>query len=283
MPRNHARVRVFAEKDLDKIAAGLKALMTTVQVEGKEYRVPDKPLWTDELGDWFDETQLCATYKKSRGFVQYYRRRKSRVRPKGKALRAKFVPYPFPGSAGNSIMRRALLLADFVDILHGKEGRRIGAGRGGADTERLRQEEKSRAGNALKAILAKGPLPPSELLAKAAADFGITEYRVREAFDLYCERISGRFGQPYLWRLKPGVINQHEPTAQRTSAPAPPGDGANGRVEWTRPMSPTELANIFDVHYNTMITWLKSQNIRNEQVSARRYRIAKEEMPEDRG
>ncbi len=50
-------------------------------------------------------------------------------------------------------------------------------------------------------------------------------------------------------------------------------------IEWSEPKSPTEWAGIFDVHYNTMIEWLRSQKIRNQQVSPRRYRVATEEIP----
>jgi hypothetical protein len=71
---------------------------------------------------------------------------------------------------------------------------------------------------------------------------------------------------------------QPEPTAptapSATVAPATSGD-----VEWSAPESPTEWARIFGVHYNTMIQWLKEQLICNEQVSPRRYRIAKDELP----
>jgi hypothetical protein len=219
-PRNRDRVRVFAENDLDEIATGLRRPLKTVVVEGKRLSVPGDPLWVDELGEWYSETKLCATFGKSRGFVQYYARRKSKLRPKGKALRKKLIPYPYAGPAGNSIKRWALLLTDLVGILQGKEGKRIGAGRGGDDTERLRQEEKSKAGRALKAILGGGPLPPSEVLAKAA-ELGVTEYRAREAFNLYCERISGRFGQKHLWRLKPGVVVEKERVAPADGARSP--------------------------------------------------------------
>jgi hypothetical protein len=50
--------------------------------------------------------------------------------------------------------------------------------------------------------------------------------------------------------------------------------------EWSAPRSPSEWAKIFDVHYNTIIQWLKSQTIRNRKVSPRRYCVAKFELPD---
>jgi hypothetical protein len=54
------------------------------------------------------------------------------------------------------------------------------------------------------------------------------------------------------------------------------GEEADG---WSRPKSPTEWAGEFDVHYNTMIKWLRDQTVRNRQVSPRRYQIAVCELP----
>jgi hypothetical protein len=49
--------------------------------------------------------------------------------------------------------------------------------------------------------------------------------------------------------------------------------------KWSVPDSPSVWAKVFKVHYNTMIKWLKTQAIKNLQVSPRRYRIAIEELP----
>jgi hypothetical protein len=48
---------------------------------------------------------------------------------------------------------------------------------------------------------------------------------------------------------------------------------------WSEAKSPTEWAKVFEVHYNTMIDWLKKQRIKNRRVSPRRYRVATFELP----
>jgi len=54
---------------------------------------------------------------------------------------------------------------------------------------------------------------------------------------------------------------------------------ASEGIEWSEPLSPSELAKTFDVHYNTMIQWLRKGVILNRQVTPRRYRVAKSELP----
>lgn len=51
------------------------------------------------------------------------------------------------------------------------------------------------------------------------------------------------------------------------------------KKEWTRPLGLKKWAEIFSVHPNTMSEWLKSQNICNEQVSPRRWRVDVDELP----
>jgi hypothetical protein len=63
---------------------------------------------------------------------------------------------------------------------------------------------------------------------------------------------------------------------------APPSGDAVPNLEpdpWSEAKSPTEWAQIFDVHYNTMIHWLRTQTILNDRISPRRYRIAVSELP----
>jgi hypothetical protein len=77
------------------------------------------------------------------------------------------------------------------------------------------------------------------------------------------------------------TANAAVPASDLAPTPANPAMTHHDEEEgWSAPMSPTELARLFDVHYNTMITWLKNQTIRNQQVTPRRYRIGKEELPE---
>ncbi len=52
-------------------------------------------------------------------------------------------------------------------------------------------------------------------------------------------------------------------------------------IKWTQPMTIKELAQIFDVHRNTLSKWLKEQVITNRQLSPRRWKIAEFEMPKD--
>ena len=52
-------------------------------------------------------------------------------------------------------------------------------------------------------------------------------------------------------------------------------------VKWSQPMSVKGLSQIFDVHRNTMSKWLKDQVICNQQLSARRWRVATFEIPAD--
>jgi hypothetical protein len=52
-------------------------------------------------------------------------------------------------------------------------------------------------------------------------------------------------------------------------------------IKWSQPMSVKGLSQIFDVHRNTMSKWLKDQVICNQQLSARRWRVATFEIPAD--
>ena len=52
-------------------------------------------------------------------------------------------------------------------------------------------------------------------------------------------------------------------------------------VKWSQPMSVKGLSKVFDVHRNTMSKWLKDQVICNQQLSARRWRVATFEIPAD--
>ena len=54
-----------------------------------------------------------------------------------------------------------------------------------------------------------------------------------------------------------------------------------GEIRWTQPMTIKELAQIFDVHRNTLSKWLKDQVITNQQLSPRRWKIAEFELPKD--
>jgi hypothetical protein len=56
---------------------------------------------------------------------------------------------------------------------------------------------------------------------------------------------------------------------------------AVNNVKWSQPMSVKGLSQIFDVHRNTMSKWLKDQVICNQQLSARRWRVATFEIPAD--
>ncbi len=67
---------------------------------------------------------------------------------------------------------------------------------------------------------------------------------------------------------KPGNCGNHD-VAETETEP----------IEWSEPKSPTEWSKIFDVHYNTMIAWLKNQTVRNQKVTDRRYRVATFELP----
>ena len=49
--------------------------------------------------------------------------------------------------------------------------------------------------------------------------------------------------------------------------------------KWSQPEGITKWAQKFDVHYNTMRTWLQTQAVRNVKVSDRRYKIALEDLP----
>jgi hypothetical protein len=51
------------------------------------------------------------------------------------------------------------------------------------------------------------------------------------------------------------------------------------KVEWTEPEGPLQWAQIFRVSYKTMKNWLDKQVILNQQLSPRRYRIARKELP----
>lgn len=51
------------------------------------------------------------------------------------------------------------------------------------------------------------------------------------------------------------------------------------KIKWSKPMVLKRLAEIFDVHRNTMKGWLKDQVICNQQMSARRWRVAMYEFP----
>lgn len=52
-------------------------------------------------------------------------------------------------------------------------------------------------------------------------------------------------------------------------------------LAWSAPQGPTHWAGIFQVSYNTMMSYLRTQQIRNKRVSDRRYRILIEDLPED--
>ena len=53
------------------------------------------------------------------------------------------------------------------------------------------------------------------------------------------------------------------------------------KIQWSRPMGIKELAQIFDVHRNTLSAWLKDQTICNRQLSPRRWEVAMFELPCD--
>ncbi len=53
------------------------------------------------------------------------------------------------------------------------------------------------------------------------------------------------------------------------------------KEKWSHPMGLQELAQIFDVHRNTMSAWLKDQTICNRQLSPRRWEVAMFELPYD--
>jgi hypothetical protein len=57
------------------------------------------------------------------------------------------------------------------------------------------------------------------------------------------------------------------------------GGGAAGAVCWSKPDSIKVWAKVFDVHPNTMRTWLKDGNVHAEQVSGRRWKIDVRELP----
>ena len=52
-------------------------------------------------------------------------------------------------------------------------------------------------------------------------------------------------------------------------------------IRWSLPMGLKQLANIFEVHRNTMSNWLKNQIICNRQISPRKWRVAVFELPNE--
>lgn len=51
------------------------------------------------------------------------------------------------------------------------------------------------------------------------------------------------------------------------------------KIKWSHPMGLKELSQIFEVHRNTMASWLKDQTICNRQLSPRRWEVAMFELP----
>ena len=54
-----------------------------------------------------------------------------------------------------------------------------------------------------------------------------------------------------------------------------------GNMQWSRPMGLKTLSQVFDIHRNTMSKWLREQVICNQQLSARKWRIAAYELPNE--
>ena len=52
-------------------------------------------------------------------------------------------------------------------------------------------------------------------------------------------------------------------------------------TQWSRPMGLKTLSQLFDIHRNTMSKWLRKQVICNQQLSARKWRIAAYELPNE--
>jgi hypothetical protein len=53
------------------------------------------------------------------------------------------------------------------------------------------------------------------------------------------------------------------------------------KTQWSRPMGIKELSQIFEVHRNTMSSWLKKQIICNRKLSPRKWEVAVFELPCD--
>ena len=51
-------------------------------------------------------------------------------------------------------------------------------------------------------------------------------------------------------------------------------------TNWSRAMSIEELSKIFNIHRNTMSKWLREQLILNRQLSARKWQVANDELPD---
>jgi hypothetical protein len=68
---------------------------------------------------------------------------------------------------------------------------------------------------------------------------------------------------------------QRQELAERTQ----PGGGPEAATEWTRPMSPGELARILGRSTATIVRRLKDGSIRNEMVHSKAYRIAIDDLP----
>ncbi len=289
--RNRETVLVFLKADLQIISDGLNPKLTE-----KVYR--------DGEGVWLTDLQLRERYQVSRIVTQYWRDQPSRLRP-GAALRSK--PIPSPKRMGPATVP-GYLEEDIIRILREEESDYLGVGNRGQRQDAWKVSDDEALGF-LRRLLAKGPVMRQEVVAeaKAARIHHCRLWRAKKALRVKSHK--AKLG-PWYWCLPgqtvPAVaprvesnpishmaiahlsverivarqVHAEELTAEESPADQPgtvtPDDQA---TKWSEPDSPTEWARKFGVSYNTMMDWLRSQKVKNQQVSARRYRIALEELP----
>jgi hypothetical protein len=202
-PRSSGRVRVFSKDDLDAIDSSM--------------RKPGSP----PRPGWLTSAQIVSRYGVSRAVVDYWKKHPSRLRA-GKALRSEWID--------NSVRRRGspsrVLIycdADVERTLRGEESERPGTGRP-AHPQLRPNIRHSRALDALKKILANGPLPSSVAIVLARRE-GVNRtalYRAKKELRITAHGKHGRGNKSFVWCL-PGQVPESRAEAAAGVAEIPLG------------------------------------------------------------
>jgi hypothetical protein len=223
-PRSSGRVRVYRKEDLD-------ALDRARQPAGPD--APPRP-------GWLTAAQVVAQYGVSRKFCGYWQEKDS-TRRSGKALRRAWAENATQ-HRGSPRRVRIYNLEDVEAIQRGEESQRPGAGRP-ANPQLGREARDGRAEEVLKAILAGGPLPSTQVI-RQARQHGVGRpslYRARKLLGVTVRGKHGRGNQAFAWCLpdqEPGRLTASSPA----SSPALAGDapGTPGQTD-DRPPNPKHL------------------------------------------
>jgi hypothetical protein len=184
-PRNEKEVLVLWKVDLDAIQRARRP---------KQERIVHR----DEQGTWLTEAQICARYPVSRIFTQYWSKHESKIRPGEKALRSKAIVNAVKqrGSPGEIL---AYLEADVVAILAKRESDIAATGQGRA-ARKAQRDNATKAERALRDILRAGPLPSTEVFARAHKA-GVAKHLIYRAKQVLKVRSKEHGTGPWWWFL----------------------------------------------------------------------------------